>query len=224
MRRGIRRGVRFGRTAKIAAGQSIARLDRELLTVLDDGFRGAAARAGAWLACGAGCSECCHGPFPITRLDAQRLQRGWGDLRARADGRAEAIRRRAREAVSTLKEGFPGQFDTGRLTDDERALDLFFKRHGAMPCPALDPTTGCCGLYEARPVACRTYGPPISFGGDATPPCRLCFRGADADIVRRCGFTPDPEGLEQAILARMGVAAGEEWETLIAFALARDVG
>jgi hypothetical protein len=28
--------------------------------------------------------------------------------------------------------------------------------------------------------------------------------------------------LEQAILARMGVAAGEEWETLIAFALARD--
>jgi hypothetical protein len=29
--------------------------------------------------------------------------------------------------------------------------------------------------------------------------------------------------LEQAILARMGVAAGEEWETLIAFALARDI-
>jgi Fe-S-cluster containining protein len=223
MRRGVRRGVRFGRAATVGAGRSIARLDRELLAVLDDGFRAAAARAGAWLACKAGCDACCHGPFPITRLDERRLQRGWADLRAGADGRAEAIRRRAREAVSMLREGFPGQFDTGRLMDDERALDRFFERHGAMACPALDPETGRCELYAARPVACRTYGPPLSFGGEATAPCHLCFQGADAETVRRCGLTPDPQGLEQAILARMGVAAGEEWETLIAFALARDI-
>jgi hypothetical protein len=32
---------------------------------------------------------------------------------------------------------------------------------------------------------------------------------------------PDREGREEAILAGLGVAAGEEWETLIPFALAR---
>jgi Fe-S-cluster containining protein len=204
------------------AGQSIARLDRELLAVLDDGFRNAAARAGAWMACGPGCSKCCHCPFPITRLDVRRLRGGWDDLREREVGRAEAIRRRASKAVAVLKEGFPGQFDTGLLTDDEHALDRFIMQHGAMECPALDPISGCCELYEARPVACRTYGPPIRFGGEAAAPCRLCFQGAAPEMVRRCTLTPDPGGLEQAILARMGVAAGEEWETLIAFALARD--
>jgi Fe-S-cluster containining protein len=67
--------------------------------------------------------------------------------------------------MAVLKEGFPGQFDTGRLTDDEQALDRFIVRHATMRCPALDPISGFCDLYEARPVACRTYGPPISFGG-----------------------------------------------------------
>jgi Fe-S-cluster containining protein len=210
--------------AETGAAQSIAQLDRQLLAVLDDRFRNAAARAGAWMACGPGCSECCHGPFPITRLDVERLRRGWVDLRAREGGRADAIRRRASEAVAVLKDGFPGRFDTGRLVDDEQALDRFFERHGAMPCPALDPVSGRCELYEARPIACRTYGPPISFGGEAAAPCRICFQGAGAEIVRRCRLTPDPEGLERAILARMGVAAGEEWETLIACALARDTG
>ena len=32
---------------------------------------------------------------------------------------------------------------------------------------------------------------------------------------------PDREGLEEEVLAGMGVVAGEEWETLIPFALAR---
>jgi Fe-S-cluster containining protein len=207
--------------AQIGSGRSVARLDRELLTELDDGFRKAAAQAGTWMACGPGCSECCHGPFPITRLDVWRLRLGWVDLRGRERGHAEAIRRRASEAVAALKDGFPGQFETGRLTHDEPALDRFFERHASMPCPALDPASRRCDLYAARPVACRTYGPPISFGGEASLPCRLCFQGAAAEIVRRCTLAPDPRGLEQTILARLGVAAGEEWETLIAFALAR---
>jgi Fe-S-cluster containining protein len=221
MRRGFRSGVRFGRAAKIGAGRSIARLDRELVAKLDDGFRNAAARAGCRLACRPGCSGCCHGPFPITRLDVRRLQRGWVDLRAREGARATAIRRRAIEAVAALEDGFPGRFETGRLTADEQALDRFFERHAAMPCPALDPVSGCCELYAARPVACRTYGPPIRFGSDTAPPCRLCFRGAAGEVVSRCTLDPDPWGLEQAILARMGVAAGQAWETLIAFVLAR---
>lgn len=208
----------------MGAGRSVAQLDRELRAELDDGFRKAAAQAGTWLACGPGCSECCHGPFPITRLDVRRLRLGWIDLRARDRARAEAIRRRTSEAVAALRQGFPGQCETGRLTGDEPALDRFFERHATMPCPALDPASGCCDLYEARPVACRTYGPPISFGGEASLPCRLCFQGAGAEIVHRCTLAPDRRGLEQTILAGLGVAAGEEWETLIAFALAPNPG
>jgi len=29
---------------------------------------------------------------------------------------------------------------------------------GPVPCPLLDPARGACLVYEARPIACRTYG------------------------------------------------------------------
>jgi Fe-S-cluster containining protein len=195
-------------------------MELDLLAGLEAGFREVEKKAGAWLKCGPGCCECCLGPFPITRLDVRRLQKGWHDLRARDARRAGEIHRRAIRAVATLEDGFPGDFATGRPVEDERALDRFFARHASLPCPALDPDTERCDLYEARPVACRTYGPPIAFGATFALPCRLCFRGAGADTLRRCRLEPDPEGREEAILARMGIAAGEEWETLIAFALA----
>jgi Fe-S-cluster containining protein len=191
-----------------------------LLALLDEGFRAAAERGGEWLRCAPGCSECCHGPFPITRLDARRLRSAWLGLQAADPNRAGEIRRRAQEAVAALRDGYPGDPARGRLTGDERALDRFFARHPSLPCPALGPLDGRCELYDARPVACRTYGPPIRFEQNDVPPCRLCFRGADAAIHDRCRHEPDPGALEQAILARMGVAAGEEWETLVAFVLA----
>ena len=191
-RRAFRGGVRFGRAARSEGGRSIDRLDRELLASLDDGFRNAAERAGAWLRCAPGCSKCCLGPFPITRLDVRRLREGWFALRAADPGRAEAVRRRARRAVAVLREGYPGDSAGGRPAGDEQALDRFFARHASMPCPVLDPRTGRCELYAARPVSCRVYGPPLRFEEFSVPPCRLCFRGADAETVDRCRFEPDP--------------------------------
>jgi Fe-S-cluster containining protein len=220
MHQGLRRVFRFPRAAPDRRSESVEQLDRRLLGVLDDGWRRAAECAGSWLECGPGCSDCCHGPFPVTGLDVRRLRGGLHELRGRSPQRAAAVECRAREAVATLKDGFAGDFATGRLVHDQAVLDRCFERHRSLPCPALDSGSGRCELYAARPVACRTYGPPVRFGDVLVAPCRLCFRGADARTVARCRFEPDPEGLEQAILARLGVAPGEDWETLIAFALA----
>ena len=221
-RRWVRRGVGPERAGPDARESSVELLDEKLLTRLEEGFRRIARRSGAWLRCGPGCSECCQGPFPITKLDALRLRNGWLALRASDPERAERIRRRARRTVSILRERYPGDPADGRPGDDVRALDRFLSLHEGLRCPALDPHSERCDLYEARPVACRTYGPPLRFAGEPAPHCPLCFRGAGAALVERCRYEPDPEGLEEALLGRMGVAAGREWETLIAFVLSGD--
>jgi Fe-S-cluster containining protein len=187
-------------------GAELERADTRLLRSLDRSFAAAAEEAGELLACGPGCNKCCHGPFPITRLDAWRLQKGmersW----------SVPLENRVRRAVRLLGADYPG---------DEAALDRLYEKHAALPCPLLDPQSGRCELYEWRPVSCRIYGPPIRFGTQKSPPCRLCFNGASDETIERCRMEPDRRGLEAEILARLGVAGGEEWETLIPFALAR---
>jgi Fe-S-cluster containining protein len=194
-------------------GDELERADARLLQILDRDFSAAADAAGPHLVCRPGCRECCHGPFPITRLDIWRLRRGMAAVGA------GDIARRAEAAVRILAPGFPGEPATGRLLADENRLDEFFELHRALPCPALDPATGRCELYEWRPVSCRAYGPPACFGREDSPPCPLCFRGSSRETIESCRMRPDREGLEETILAGMGVAPGEDWETLIAFAL-----
>jgi Fe-S-cluster containining protein len=190
------------------------RSDRRLLQVVDLGVAEAARRAGSWLACRPGCTECCHGPFPINRLDARRLREGMEKLAETDPERARAVAERARQQLPILREDFPGDAETGVLADDEEAADPYFTRHGSLPCPALDPVTGRCDLYAWRPLTCRTFGPPVRIGESALPPCRLCFRGAPAETVEACRVEPDPHGLEDRLLAPLG-----EEETLIAFVL-----
>lgn len=197
----------------------LTRADRRLLTVVDEALAEASRLAdrgegGSWLACRPGCTECCHGPFPINELDARRLCQGLAELAVHDPQRAEAVIQRAQSQLSTLREGFPGDPETGILTDGDD--DAYFTRHGSLPCPALDPETGRCDLYAHRPLTCRTFGPPVRIGDSVLPPCRLCFQGASPEIVEACRVEPDPHGLEDRLLARLS-----EEETLIALALAR---
>jgi Fe-S-cluster containining protein len=195
------------------------RSDRRLLQVVDGALaeanRLAATPQGSWLACRPGCTDCCHGPFPINRLDALRLRRGLAELAARAPERARALADRAEAQLPLLRQDFPGDARTGVLSDDDQAADPFFTRHGDLPCPVLDPDTGRCELYAYRPLTCRTFGPPVRIGEADLPPCRLCFQGASKETVDACRVEPDPHGLEDRLLARLG-----DEETLIAFAVA----
>ena len=198
------------------------RADRRLLRVVDDALAAGAKRAGDRLACRVGCTECCIGPFPITLVDARRLREGLAALRESDPARASAITRRAEASVRTLKRGYPGDPETGRLGEDEAARKPFFERHETRPCPALDTTTGACELYEARPLTCRSYGPPLRVGQEHLPPCRLCFIGAKARAIESCRVTIDPGQLEDRLLQRMqrdGQPAIPE--TLVAFALVK---
>jgi Fe-S-cluster containining protein len=121
---------------------------------------------------------------------------------------------RTQAQLPLLREGFPGDPDTGVLEDEGEAAEDYFARHAALPCPALDPETGRCDLYAHRLLTCRTFGPPVRIGESALPPCHLCFQGASPQTVEACRVEPDPHGIENRILSRLG-----DGETLVAFAL-----
>lgn len=195
-------------------------LDRRLVAAVDAAGSEALRLAGDRLVCRLGCTDCCHGPFPIDALDADRLRRGLAELTGRDASRAEQVRERARLALEILRPGFPGQARAGHLETEGPQLDAYLSRHAELPCPALDPRTGGCDLYTHRPLACRTFGPPVALGGTQLDPCTLCFVGADQQTIEACRVTPDlsAEAPAFAELARTG--ADPELETLIAFVLA----
>lgn len=181
--------------------------DRRFIASLDEGLAEAARRAGPHLACRIGCTDCCIGPFPITPLDARRLRRGLAELRALDPARADEVVRRAREATAI--------FGDVPDVDDEK----FAERHAAVPCPALDPDSGACDLYAARPVSCRTFGPPVRIGNDEMAPCRLCFTEASAEEIEASRVTIDEVGDEHDLLDALVQSGSVAHSTLVAFAL-----
>lgn len=203
-----------------ASPKDLERADANLLRVIDGACEEAKRRAGSRLACHAGCFSCCYGPFPITQLDAWRLRRGLGEMERDDPARAAAIRRRAAEAEARLLEDFPGDAATGEIRAEEEWLPRgYSERHNLVPCPALDPETGACGMYAHRPIACRTFGPPSIIEGKKMAPCRLCFRGSGEDEIERCRveFRGAAEGEVAArLLEQQHPRRGR---TLIAFAL-----
>src|ERR1039457_1643496 len=111
--------------------------DRELIQIVDAAMAEAARLSGGWGVCEPGCAECCVGPFPITQLDAWRLRQGLAQLERRDPERAARVRRRARESMAQMA-GFPGDFTTGLLDEDEEAEERFAALPDEEYCPALD--------------------------------------------------------------------------------------
>ena len=138
---------------------------------------------------------------------------------SRTSARASTVERWARVAADRLRDGFPGDPRTGILDEDDDAQQRYFDRYGELPCPALDPATGACDLYEARPWTCRTYGPPLRIGREDLPACIYCFAPCTAAETEALRVEPDPEGLEEALLDRLERDEGIAGETIVAFAL-----
>jgi Fe-S-cluster containining protein len=193
--------------------------DQKLIQIVDSALADVTRRSGEWLACRPGCTHCCMGVFSINQLDAFRLRRGLADLERIAPERATRVRRRARESVARLSPEFPGDPISGVLDEGEEAARRFAGFANEEPCPALDPVTGHCELYESRPMTCRAFGPPVR-SEDGLGVCELCFQGASEQEIAACEMKPDPDDLESRLLEELETNTETHGNTIIAFCLA----
>ncbi|MGD0368188.1 MAG: YkgJ family cysteine cluster protein [Acidobacteriaceae bacterium] len=192
--------------------------DPLLVQIVDAAVADAAHRSGSWLKCAPGCTQCCIGVFPISQLDAARLRDGLAALDSTDPERASALRQRAGQSVARLTPDFPGDPRSG-LLDDSRSAD-FENFANDEPCPVLDPATGLCDLYAARPITCRVFGPPLQTE-DGLGVCELCFHGATPEEIAACEVHLDSDSLESSLTAEAEQAIGRSGSTIIAWALAR---
>jgi Fe-S-cluster containining protein len=195
--------------------------DQRLIQIVDAALAETARKSGDWLVCRPGCTQCCIGPFPINQLDAARLRQGLVELGSNDPQRAARVQKRAGEAVARLAPDFPGDPSTGLLAEGEEAEASFADFANDEPCPALDPDTGMCDLYSARPMTCRTFGPPVRSGPEGgLGVCELCYHGAGEEEIAACEMNPDPDNLEAKLLKRLEGSTGVRGNTIVAFCLA----
>jgi Fe-S-cluster containining protein len=191
----------------------------ELFPIIDAALSSAAGRSGAHLACRPGCHQCCIGVFAITTLDAAVLRAAHAsappDLAERIRTRALASRERL------LAQKFPGDETTGILFTEPHQEEAFEDYANDEPCPVLDPDTGTCDLYAARPVQCRTFGPPMRDDEGHLTVCELCFTNASVEDVARCEMDQSWRPLEDQLIAEAESDSANAGPTLIAFALTR---
>ncbi|MGC9224544.1 MAG: YkgJ family cysteine cluster protein [Terracidiphilus sp.] len=192
--------------------------DRELVQIVEASLAEVMRRAGAFLACRIGCTQCCHGAFAINALDAARLRAGMAELRVADPALAAAIERRARDWLAAHGVDFPGDRKTGALGSSAEERERFAEFANEAACPALDPASGRCGVYAWRPMTCRIFGPPVRSvndeGIEGLGHCELCFIGTAPEEIAACEM-PVPHALEADLLRE----ASESFETVVAFAL-----
>jgi Fe-S-cluster containining protein len=198
-------------------GMGLPAGDTQLVQIADAALADVARRAGEWLVCRLGCTQCCYGAFAINALDAGRLKAGMEALRSAQPALATEIGRRARAWIEKHGAEFPGDLSTGVVGETEADHERFEEFANEAACPALDQATGRCDVYAWRPMTCRVFGPPVRMGdGDALGHCELCFHGASEAEVRACEMTV-PYELEAELLNEVA----EQGETVVAFALLR---
>ena len=136
----------------------------------DRWFQRASAALLGEVPCRLGCTSCCIGPFPITILDVQTLQEGLAGLPAT---QRQRIEQRAIEQTAAMENAFP-QLTTTELLDEwsDQEIDRLATAFHQHPCPALE-ANGSCGLYEHRPLVCRSMGIPTERDGLAQGACEV---------------------------------------------------
>jgi Fe-S-cluster containining protein len=115
-----------------------------------------------------------------------------------------------------LSAEFPGNAQTGVLDEGPEADERFAEFANDEVCPVLNPETGLCDLYCARPMACRTFGPPVRAEGGLGV-CELCYHGATDEEIAACEMVVDPDGLEAKLVRTMEKTRGPHGRTIIAF-------
>lgn len=197
--------------------------DRALIQIMDAALADTAQKSGEWLACRPGCTQCCVGVFAINALDAARLQAELAEMEQRDPARAARICERARESRDRLTADFPGNPRTGVLDESDEAEERFAEFGNEEICPVLDPETGLCELYDARPMTCRTFGPPVQSEGGLGV-CELCYHGATDEEIAACEMVVDTDDLESELVKKVEKAGGPRGRTIVAWALRKARG
>lgn len=136
----------------------------------DHWFQRATAALLGEVPCRLGCTSCCIGPFPITILDAQILQEGLACL---PPDHRQRIEQRAIEQTTAMETAFPQLTQTDLLdTWSDQEIDRLVTEFHQHPCPALEADGGC-GLYDHRPLVCRSMGIPTEQQGLAQGACEV---------------------------------------------------
>jgi Fe-S-cluster containining protein len=200
--------------------------DAQLIQIIDAALTDATRRAGQHLVCRPGCTQCCHGAFAITPLDALRLRTAMADMAVTQPAQAAVIAGRARQYLAEFGPGFPGDPNTGILGSSPEAEAAFEDFANEAPCPALNPESGLCDVYAARPMTCRVFGPPIRIGDADTEAeegfavCELCFTQASPEEIAAAEMTV-PHAEEQRLLQELEKQQFTG-ETIVAFCLVPD--
>lgn len=201
-----------------------ARDDTSLIQIVDAALASAVQRSGDHLVCRPGCTQCCHGVFPISQQDAARLREGLRLLQRSDPQRAARISARVQDSVGRLTPLFPGDLATGVLSEDYEDSNLFADEgEDAIgenePCPVLDPATGTCDLYQHRPIVCRTFGPPMRTPDGDLATCELCYITATTEEIAACELDPSVPTQETASNDAFNTAHNLRGETIVALAL-----
>lgn len=211
----------------------LLRQDAHLLRIVDAAFADSARRGGEHLVCRPGCTQCCHGAFAINPLDALRLRTALAGLAATEPDRAAAIEERAHRYLAEFGPSFPGDRATGILGESAADQAAFEDFANEAPCPVLNPESGLCDLYTARPMTCRVFGPPVrayseSTGdegsgdesyGESFAVCELCFTQATPEEIAAAEMIV-PHAEEQRVLETLQYEQPSvSGDTIIAYCL-----
>lgn len=191
-------------------------LDRAFLAVTDGAFADAALRSGSHLLCRPGCSQCCTGVFAIGPADRLRAAAAIQKLEQTDAQRAARVKQRAQDSWQRLAPDFPGDLQGGILM--QGADDAFEAFGNEEVCPALDPESGTCDIYEERPHLCRVFGPPLPVS-DGFSVCDLCFTHASPEEVAAAALAADPADTAETLETAACAAGAADGETILAFVL-----
>jgi len=199
-------------------------LPQTLIQIVDTAVADAYQRGGSHLACHPGCCQCCIGIFPISQQDAFRLREALTTLKQTDPEKSHRIETRAAASRTRLTPQFPGDPHTGILNPDYEDSSLFTDESEDSigdnePCPILDPATGTCDLYAARPILCRTFGPPMRTAEDNLATCELCFTHATTEEIAACELDPTIPTQEATSNDAFNAAHHLKGQTLVAYAL-----
>lgn len=115
----------------------------EITGLVQKEFERNIAKHGDKIKCSKGCSKCCHQIFNITLIDEFVIKKYVTSL---PDGEKSVLKDKARNYLA--------DHNTSENNKGE------YSNQPGKPCPALS-NDGVCTIYEARPLICRRFGPPV---------------------------------------------------------------